>query len=82
MWWEQLGGVMTGAAGLITAIGGLYLAYRQKVAAQVAACQHNTALLEANYRWWRVLSLRHINLLENELRRLGTSVPDRPDAIW
>lgn len=80
--WDQVGGMLTGLAGLITAIGGLFLAYRQKVAAEVAACRASTAQLEANYRWWRVLSLRHINLLENELRRVGTSVPDRPDVMW
>ena len=80
--WEQIGGMLTGFAGLITAIGGLYLASRQRATADLAACRAGTAQVEAHLRWWRIMSLRHINLLENELRRAGTSVPDRPDVMW
>lgn len=77
MWTEIIGQTLTGAAAIITALGGLLLARSRQISADLAACQAQ----EATNRLWRARAERHMRLLERSLWQQGQWVPDRPDEL-
>jgi len=81
VWGQYLGQILTGLAGLITAIGGIVLARTRQVSADLATCQNDSTLREAAQRQWRITALRHIAQLEKHLHQTTISVPDRPDEL-
>lgn len=81
MWGQYIGQILTGLAGLITAVGGIVLARTRQVAADLTACQRDSSQREAAQRQWRVTALRHISLLERRLLKTTIAVPDRPDEL-
>ena len=81
MWGQYIGQILTGLAGLVTAIGGIVLAHTRQVSADLAMCQSDSTRRETAQRQWRITALRHIARLEKHLHQTAFSVPDRPDEL-
>jgi hypothetical protein len=81
VWGQYLGQILTGLAGLVTAFGGILLARSRQTASELAECQHDSTLRDAQQRQWRVIALRHMYQLEKLLHQTTMSVPDRPEEL-
>jgi hypothetical protein len=81
MWGEVVGQVFTGAAAIVTAVGGVMLARSRQMAADLASCRSEQASCAAQQRMWRITALRHIHTLERLLGQTTMSVPERPDEL-
>lgn len=84
MWDQIITSVLTGVAGVITAVAGLR-ALRVRTAdeakkaaeAALAACEGREVTAVA----FRRAALRHISVLERAWWQAGMSAPDRPDEL-
>lgn len=77
MWGEAIGPVLTGVAGVITAIAGLRATRRKANDDELRWCEEDRAHDQAAL----LAALRHVWTLERALAAAGFDPPPRPEAL-
>lgn len=84
MWSQNLGPILLGVAGVITALAGLASAKPRRISGQLQDCQEELERCEQDseqYRGQVLIALRHIFRLEKAITMAGRKPPARPEGL-